>query len=189
MFITRKQKIRENNEAIKLSLPIPKILEDKMFSEYLAFCPFHDSEKPHLAITKDYKACHCLSCGFHGTSINLLYEMNGIKTPEQLYQHVKFVYDINMPYKNLASEAIGSESFLSEINERMKVKTVKATIPPNNPIGILHKAVRDYKMGFIDEHLLLNNFANVQRETDVEYIEKDSTVNLDDLMGGEIDWT
>ncbi|MGH9462292.1 MAG: CHC2 zinc finger domain-containing protein [Vicinamibacteria bacterium] len=80
---------RERIERIKREVPIAEVIGERIElwrsgSVFLGRCPFHEDDRPSLAVYPETKSFYCFGCSTHGDVITFVRELDHLSFPEAL---------------------------------------------------------------------------------------------------------
>ncbi len=200
MYVTRKIKMRETLEVIKVALPIDKVLEHVgvQKKDGAHFCPITPHHKAAFRATKSGTGYQCFHCGSKGTVITLLTELQKNKTlvlPDPKYfdaflYAVAAMFEIPLPYKNLNTEVDDKTTLSDQLDFIMRDLKRPKAIPTTPTVQIQYnKALRKLKANVITPEEFTDIVADIQAP-DENKIAKELVANIqtmEDLFADEED--
>ena len=124
---------------------------NKKGSNYWGKCPFHDDQKPSMAVNQDKQFYYCFVCQASGNAINFLREYENLEFTDAV-ETLASSLGLEIPYEKIE---IQNESDYSIMDEAVKVfekqlKESKAAIDYLKSRNISGKTAKKFQVGFSD---------------------------------------
>ena len=125
---------------------------NKKGSNYWCKCPFHDDQKPSMAVNQDKQFYYCFVCQASGNSINFLRDYENLDFTEAV-ETLASSLGLEIPYEKIE---IHDENDYSILDEAVKVfekqlKESKSAINYLKSRNISGKTAKKFQLGFSDD--------------------------------------